>query len=186
MAGKGLPFRFHDHMTDVTGIPVGAGQQAAVQHDAPTDSRRNDHGEVVRTTDGRTHPTLGQGQGLRIILEANDQPGEFAEASRQGEVSPRRNVQWRDALAVTRHRPATPHPASLEPIEGPQTCHQISHRREQVLAVVRSSGRGRNLTAFDQPPAYVDNAGGDLGSSDVDSQDRALIVSVFQRLEEVI
>ncbi len=60
-------------MANVTGVPVVAVEQSAIQHDAATHAGRHHHGQVVVDAAGRAQPALAQGQRLGVVVHRHRQ-----------------------------------------------------------------------------------------------------------------
>ncbi len=70
--------RLYDEMTDVPGVRAFAVEQAAVQHDAATDTRAHHHGDVVVEAPRRPPPPLTEGQRLGVVVHPHVEAGELS------------------------------------------------------------------------------------------------------------
>ena len=60
-------------------LPVGAVEQAAVEHDAAADAGRDDHAEVVVAAARRADPTFAERERLGVVVDEHRQAGVLGE-----------------------------------------------------------------------------------------------------------
>ena len=108
--------RFDDDVPDMARISSRPIQKASIEHNAPTDSRRDDHAHEVAFAPGPAAPTLRERKRLGVIVDEDRHAGVSAEPLTKREVPPCRNIQRRHLGTPECHRSTTSDTAETNPV----------------------------------------------------------------------
>jgi hypothetical protein len=159
------PVGLDDHVADPTRVAGTALQQAAAADDPAAHTRRDDHADEIVHTLGRAVPRLSRRERLGVGVDHRGQTGELLDLVADREPSPRRHVQRRhDPVGL--HRAAASDAARCRRVRrrGDHSADQPGERLPHVA-------RWRRHPVTDQHRTLsIHDAGGQLGSADVDGE----------------
>ncbi len=146
-------------------------EQVPAEENAPANSCRHDHADVVAHAGGRALPSFAAGEGLGVVVDQHRQSTVLGKSCAQGEVAPRGDIQWRHRFTVRGHRPAAAHADGSRTLDRvPEAVDRGSQGGEQSAGIHRS-GCGDDAPVED-PARRVDDTDSQLGAADVDGDDR--------------
>lgn len=164
--------RFDDDVPDMARISSRPIQKASIEHNAPTDSRRDDHAHEVAFALGPAAPTLRKRKRLGVIVDEDRHAGVSAEPLTKREVPPCRDIQRRHLGTPECHRSTTSDTAETNPVRRTSGTNLVDQRSETIKQRVAVHDAGAwSPTPLDDSLIDVDDADVHLCAADVDRQD---------------
>lgn len=161
------PTHVDHHMTDLASETVGSANETTSRDDSPADSGADSHDQRIVTCPGRSHPPLGAGCAIGIVVNRNRATKALDETLRDRKVLDTGQVGRRHDDPVERHQSRNP-----DPDRGPLIDPDLErlHQFDESIFDGLLAGRRWNSAFLDDRTCVVDHHGQTLGSTDVETE----------------